>query len=860
MFTLGKMDSTVADEFVNNNSGAILGSLSADGKRRVRTEATGEELERQIIAFAMLAGEGAKREKIAVLQELLPCIHRGSKRDVCCDSPPLWICRKLKQDCTLKVADKMRLHAMVDTPESNSLAACESCQHRESATERRTVEIDIKTIAIVIPCHNYAEFLEECLASVFAQTAPPTQIIVVDDSSTDDPKTICDKYPKVQYERVELRDVHKTRQHGLQFVESTFVCFLDADDRLPPRYLENALTLFAENRTVAIAYPQLEYFGEATGPAHGTERAPQELRADDIEQRNWVSAGSVLRSELVRQSLVFRRQIDPQKSWTQDWHVAKAILRSGNWIARKMQEQLLYRKHGSNMSARPNHSYWEDADFSNEPVTIIIAFSGRWECWERLLAWLKTQTWPVGQVRLLIMNATHAPLTAKMLGLEDWQGDLQIERIDAGYPRLADKDRRNVVKIGRDVEAAVGAIYNRAITLLGTEYVVFIEDDVIPMDRNLIEKFFQSMGPWVSGVSGVYRQRYQADRCCAFDVPYLGNESFKSIHGTGIEKVGGTGFGCLMTRRSLLRRFPLSGDGPDKYFDVAFGAACGRADNGWWQWLLNRDIRADHMLNDGLTAPERPTSQSRATEEQLAVRERRPLTGYDIDGVVTEGFVPKPGDVVISGRTFAEYDQEAKRASQICPVYIRGAGRFGDDADAGSFKAMMIQRLGVTKFYEDCETQIEIIKRINPNVEIVHVGKSSGASSTIAPIAFDYGGTLRVTDGIPALREMVGRLNQANIPVVIISAISVGYPTSGIEQEIRELTDSRGASLKFDAVRFVYYPHPFTEQDIYEAGEKKADVMKELGASLIYDDSDHVCRAVRDKNLLAVRVSSPSNK
>jgi hypothetical protein len=214
-----------------------------------------------------------------------------------------------------------------------------------------------------------------------------------------------------------------------------------------------------------------------------------------------------------------------------------------------MQEPLLYRKHGSNMSSRPNEDYWLDADLQNEPVTVVIAFSGRWECWSKLRAWIDVQTWPVHQVRLLIMNATHAALTAKMLTLEDWQGDLQIERIDAGYPRLADQDRRNAVKIGRDVEAAVGAIYNRAVTLLGTEYVVFIEDDVIPHDANLIEKMFRTMGPWVSGVSGVYRQRYQTEKCCAYDVPYLGDHSFKPLHGSGLEQVGGTGFGCLMTRR-----------------------------------------------------------------------------------------------------------------------------------------------------------------------------------------------------------------------------------------------------------------------------------------------------------------------
>lgn len=97
------------------------------------------------------------------------------------------------------------------------------------------------------------------------------------------------------------------------------------------------------------------------------------------------------------------------------------------------------------------------------------------------------------------------------------------------------------------------------------------------------------------------------------------------------------------------------------------------------------------------------------------------MTGYDIDGVLTAGYFPRPGDVVISGRTFAEYDETAKRAAQICPVFIRGAGQFGDDEAAGRFKATMIRQLGVTKFYEDSPRQIALILQLNPNVEIVHV-------------------------------------------------------------------------------------------------------------------------------------------
>jgi hypothetical protein len=100
------------------------------------------------------------------------------------------------------------------------------------------------------------------------------------------------------------------------------------------------------------------------------------------------------------------------------------------------------------------------------------------------------------------------------------------------------------------------------------------------------------------------------------------------------------------------------------------------------------------------------------------------MIGYDIDGVLTTGkFTPAPDDVVISGRTFAEYDETCKQLASVCPVYIRGVGKFGDRAHGGRFKAFVIRMLGVTKFYEDDEVQIKLIKAACPDCEIIHVPK-----------------------------------------------------------------------------------------------------------------------------------------
>jgi 2-phospho-L-lactate transferase/gluconeogenesis factor (CofD/UPF0052 family) len=96
-----------------------------------------------------------------------------------------------------------------------------------------------------------------------------------------------------------------------------------------------------------------------------------------------------------------------------------------------------------------------------------------------------------------------------------------------------------------------------------------------------------------------------------------------------------------------------------------------------------------------------------------------PLYGYDIDGVLTAGVEPKEPYVVISGRTFAEYDNFVKLLATTAPVYIRGSGAYGDHIAAGHFKAEMINKLGVTEFHEDRPEQIEIIRRESPNCVVI---------------------------------------------------------------------------------------------------------------------------------------------
>lgn len=85
------------------------------------------------------------------------------------------------------------------------------------------------------------------------------------------------------------------------------------------------------------------------------------------------------------------------------------------------------------------------------------------------------------------------------------------------------------------------------------------------------------------------------------------------------------------------------------------------------------------------------------------------LRGYDVDGTLTTGLTPIEPYVIISGRTFGEYNDYIKFLATKAPVYIRGTGEYGDRNDAGMFKANMINMLGISEFYEDDPVQIQII-------------------------------------------------------------------------------------------------------------------------------------------------------
>ena len=97
-------------------------------------------------------------------------------------------------------------------------------------------------VSVVIPTYNRGECLARALDSVLRQTHAASEIIVVDDGSSDaTPQLITDRYPQVSYIRQANCGVSSARNRGIEAASGTWIAFLDSDDEWLPAKLEHQL-------------------------------------------------------------------------------------------------------------------------------------------------------------------------------------------------------------------------------------------------------------------------------------------------------------------------------------------------------------------------------------------------------------------------------------------------------------------------------------------------------------------------------------------------------------------------------------------------------------------------------------------
>lgn len=118
--------------------------------------------------------------------------------------------------------------------------------------------------SVLVPVYNKQDFLNDCVQSVVAQSFSDWELILVDDGSTDQSPSICDRWCSEDHR---IHVIHQencgliaARRAGIHAASGEYTVFLDADDWLDPDALFQIDQVIRKNQADAVLFGDIDYF------------------------------------------------------------------------------------------------------------------------------------------------------------------------------------------------------------------------------------------------------------------------------------------------------------------------------------------------------------------------------------------------------------------------------------------------------------------------------------------------------------------------------------------------------------------------------------------------------------------------
>jgi hypothetical protein len=221
-------------------------------------------------------------------------------------------------------------------------------------------------VSIIIPCHNYAQWIGEAIESALAQTVV-CEVIVIDDCSTDGSLQVIQRYShqiKVLRNSKNL-GVAETRNRAIVQTSGSFIVCLDADDRLRPDFVEKHVAALAQ-RDDAIAYAPIALMDEQGNLGAGRMFKAIALPALQRAGRNQIPSCCMFRKVFWERAGGYEKRYSP----AEDARLWLKIFALGGVAHRVSTEPLMeYRAHSDSLSTKGFPEWWKDFPISyNAPI------------------------------------------------------------------------------------------------------------------------------------------------------------------------------------------------------------------------------------------------------------------------------------------------------------------------------------------------------------------------------------------------------------------------------------------------------------------------------------------------------------
>lgn len=150
------------------------------------------------------------------------------------------------------------------------------------------------SLSVIIPVYNGARYLAETLDSVFAQTVPADEIVVIDDGSTDNSPDILNSLKgRLTIRRQENQGVAAARNAGLAIASGDLISFIDQDDIWPADRNRILLDALQADPAAEVACGRVEILYQRSTP-------PLDPRQHLAAHREYLMGSLLIRSRLFK--------------------------------------------------------------------------------------------------------------------------------------------------------------------------------------------------------------------------------------------------------------------------------------------------------------------------------------------------------------------------------------------------------------------------------------------------------------------------------------------------------------------------------------------------------------------------------
>ena len=160
-------------------------------------------------------------------------------------------------------------------------------------------------VSVIVPTYNRAEFLNRALMSVVKQTVKCSEIIVVDDGSTDDTANLLHKFSRtieipLKIIRQENKGPAAARNLGITSAKQEYVAFLDSDDHWNKRKIEIQYKILQDNPEYFISHTKEKWLRRG---AHLNQKKKHIPRHGDIFDHCLQLCGVGMSTVMIRSDL-----------------------------------------------------------------------------------------------------------------------------------------------------------------------------------------------------------------------------------------------------------------------------------------------------------------------------------------------------------------------------------------------------------------------------------------------------------------------------------------------------------------------------------------------------------------------------